>query len=72
MEKNMKKFGLDFGTTNSSISIVDVRGEVQVISIDEIAKDPRVVRSMLYFYPRKLVISEKVPPIRRGKPNLFL
>lgn len=62
----MKKFGLDFGTTNSSISIVDeVSGEAIVIPIEKIARDPRVVRSMLYFGPRKLVISEKVPPMRR-------
>lgn len=62
----MKKFGLDFGTTNSAISIVDaVSGKARVIPIDELAVDPRVVRSMLYFFPRKLVISEKVPPVRR-------
>lgn len=53
-----KKYGLDFGTTNSSIAIED-GGESKVISIDNQSLDPRVTRSMLYFFPRKLVIDPK-------------
>lgn len=50
----MLKFGLDFGTTNSSISMSQ-DGRVKVLEIDMLAKDPRVVRSILYFKRRELV-----------------
>lgn len=55
----MKKFGLDFGTTNSSISVSE-NGKVTVLPIDEMGGDPRVVRSMLYFKRRELVYGPKV------------
>ncbi len=49
----MKKYGLDFGTTNSSIAIAD--GESgKVLEVDLKAGDPRVVRSMLYFNRREI------------------
>ena len=44
----MKKFGLDFGTTNSSIAIHDGKSAI-VLPIDYIASDPKVLRSMIYF-----------------------
>ncbi len=53
------KYGLDFGTTNSSISLVE-NGVSTLLPIDMKASNPGVVRSSLYFYPRKLVISNKV------------
>ncbi len=53
------KFGLDFGTTNSSIAIAD--GEVgKVLEVDMSASDPRVVRSMLYFNRREFTIKPHV------------
>ena len=55
----MTKFGLDFGTTNSSISL-NTDGRVALLNIDQNAPDPSVIRSALYFFPRKLVISNKV------------
>lgn len=57
----MAKFGIDFGTTNSSIA-VSGNGDSRVVEIDMSAKDPRVVRSMLYFNRRELVYGPKVTP----------
>jgi hypothetical chaperone protein len=54
-----KKFGLDFGTTNSSIAIAD--GESgKVLEVDMKAGDPRVVRSMLYFNRREFTVKSHV------------
>ena len=52
-------YGLDFGTTNSSLSTL-VNGESVLLPIDSRADNNGVARSALYFYPRKLVISNKV------------
>lgn len=57
----MAKFGIDFGTTNSSISVIR-DGQVRVVEIDQNAKDPRVIRSMLYFNRREMVYGPKVTP----------
>lgn len=59
MNNMSKQYGLDFGTTNSSISVVE-NGKAVVLSIDDSAQDPRVVRSMLYFKRRELVYGPKV------------
>ncbi len=64
-----KKFGLDFGTTNSSIAISE-NGVSRVIEIDDLAIDPRVVRSMLYFLRRELTYSPTVP-IERLNARVF-
>lgn len=53
------KYGLDFGTTNSAIAIAD-QGVGRVLEVDERALDKRVIRSMLYFSPRKLMIDSRV------------
>ncbi|MCL4367217.1 Hsp70 family protein [Patescibacteria group bacterium] len=58
------KVGLDFGTTNSSISVVQ-NGQAVVLPIDQLATDPRVVRSMLFFYRRNLVYNKKMPKMRQ-------
>jgi len=55
----MSFYGLDFGTTNSSLSTL-VNGEPLLIPINPEASDKGVARSALYFYPRKLMISNKV------------
>jgi hypothetical chaperone protein len=52
-------YGLDFGTTNSSISVFkDGRSILLPIDVDAVAES--VLRSALYFYPKKMVISNKV------------
>lgn len=52
-------YGLDFGTTNSSLSILD-SGKNKLLPIDSHTNKPEVARSALYFYPRTLKISNKV------------
>ncbi|MDO8570831.1 MAG: Hsp70 family protein [Candidatus Daviesbacteria bacterium] len=58
----MIKFGLDFGTTNSSISVSFDGKNSQIIEVDKNALDSRVVRSMLYFDHRELVYGPNVKP----------
>ncbi|MBI4037326.1 Hsp70 family protein [Candidatus Daviesbacteria bacterium] len=55
------KFGLDFGTTNSSISI-NQGGKTRVIEVDQAALDQRVIRSMLYFLRREILYGSNVTP----------
>lgn len=52
-------YGLDFGTTNSSISVFK-DGHSVLLPIDYEAISRSVLRSALYFYPKKLIISNKV------------
>ncbi len=59
----MLRYGLDFGTTNSSISIMD-RGVVKLLSLDNLAPDPEVVRSTLYYYPKRIKYSDTVKPLQ--------
>jgi len=54
-------FGLDFGTTNSSLSILK-DGKPILLAIDKVAPNQTVVRSALYFFPKKFIISNKVTP----------
>ena len=55
----MAIYGLDFGTTNSSISIFH-DNDSHLLPVDENDGNRSVLRSALYFYPRKLIISNKV------------
>lgn len=57
----MSSYGLDFGTTNSSLSTL-IDGKSALLPIDPAADNRGVARSALYFYPRKLMISNKVNP----------
>lgn len=57
------KYGLDFGTTNTSIAIQE-NNTGKVLPTDTSAADPRVTRTMLYFLRRELIISPHVPPKR--------
>ena len=41
-------FGIDFGTTNSALSVFR-NGSVDVISVDDTAQDNQLMRSVLYF-----------------------
>ncbi len=59
------RFGLDFGTTNSSISVKTDEG-VKVLQIDPKALDPRVVRSMLYFARREIQYDAKMSKARKS------
>jgi len=45
----MKRFGLDFGTTNSSLAWARDDGEIAFCDLDPRAVNPRVLRSLLYF-----------------------
>ncbi len=57
------KIGLDFGTTNTAVAIKS-GDEAVVLPIDQAAADPRVIRTMMYFIRRNLIISNKVPQVR--------
>ena len=54
-------FGLDFGTTNSSLSLLR-DGQPILLPIDESAPKKEVVRSALYFFPKEFTLSNKVTP----------
>jgi hypothetical chaperone protein len=57
------KYGFDFGTTNSAIAVK--AGQIgRVIKVDDFAIDPRVIRTLLYFLRRELVISDRIDPKR--------
>lgn len=64
------KCGLDFGTTNSSISVF-ANGKSTVLKIDDAALDPRVIRSMIFFERRKLIIDPKIPRLRLYHQNFL-
>lgn len=66
----MIRYGLDFGTTNSSISLL-ADGSPKLLNIDNLAPDPSVVRSALYFYPRKFVISKDVARMQLQSQTFF-
>ncbi len=53
----MIRCGLDFGTTNSSLSLLE-KGEPHLVPIDTKATDPRIIRSLLYFAHRELIAKE--------------
>lgn len=53
----MIRYGLDFGTTNSSIAHL-VGGEPRLLKIDNKAQDPEIIRSLLYFFHRDLVVKK--------------
>ena len=43
----MLSIGIDFGTSNSSVAVYDGR-EIRLLALDPQARDPRVMRSLLY------------------------
>jgi len=45
----VERFGLDFGTTNSSLTWARGEGLPQLCDLDPPAPDPRVLRTLLYF-----------------------
>lgn len=45
----MQRFGLDFGTTNTSLAWARSADDVVLCDLDPYAPDPRVLRSLLYF-----------------------
>lgn len=45
----MQRFGLDFGTTNSSLAWARAADDVVLCDLDPFAPDPRILRSLLYF-----------------------
>lgn len=63
-------YGLDFGTTNTSLSFLK-DGESVLVPVDLDAKNDKLARSALYFYPRKFVVSNKVNP-EQLQSNTFM
>lgn len=53
----MIRYGLDFGTTNSSIAFLEGR-DPRLLKIDNKSQDPAVIRSLLYFFHRDLVVKK--------------
>ncbi|MBI3784702.1 MAG: Hsp70 family protein [Deltaproteobacteria bacterium] len=49
----MERFGLDFGTTNSSLAWAHHDGSVSLCDLDALAPNARVLRSLLYYSPEK-------------------
>ena len=45
-------YGVDFGTTNSTISVVDALGKPKTLDIDPSAPNPAVMRSVIYVSPK--------------------
>src|SRR5258708_31494421 len=45
-------YGIDFGTTNSTISVVDPLGKPKTLNIDPSASNPAVMRSVIYVSPK--------------------
>jgi molecular chaperone DnaK (HSP70) len=50
--ENKLAYGIDFGTTNSTISVVDSIGKPQKLKIDPEAPNPAVMRSVIYVSPQ--------------------
>ncbi|MBX4205859.1 Hsp70 family protein [Candidatus Microgenomates bacterium] len=44
-------YGIDFGTTNSTISVVDDNGKPKQLDIDPEAFNPSIMRSVIYAFP---------------------
>ncbi len=55
-------YGIDFGTTNSTIAVVDSQGSLQKIPIDPKAENPSVMRSIIY--------ANKEGKLAYGKPAI--
>jgi hypothetical chaperone protein len=57
----MQRFGLDFGTTNSSLAWARAAGDVLLCDLDPAAPDPRILRSLLYFSrdTRRFVVGQR-------------
>src|SRR3989344_3253463 len=62
----MLRYGLDFGTTNSSICLSQ-GGDSSLIPVDKAASDPRVIPSALYFFRRNLVYNKNVSEAQKQK-----
>jgi hypothetical chaperone protein len=41
-------YGIDFGTTNTSAAYIDKNNKVKMIPLDDLAKDPFVLRTIIY------------------------
>jgi len=53
MSKNNLSYGIDFGTTNSTIALVGTNNKKIEIPIDTNAQDPAVMRSVIYIDPNR-------------------
>lgn len=53
MRKSKFFYGIDFGTTNSTIAVSDTNGNVKTLPIDPKAENPSVIRSAIYINQNK-------------------
>ncbi|MFZ5365988.1 MAG: Hsp70 family protein [Patescibacteria group bacterium] len=53
MKKQKFFYGIDFGTTNSTIAVSDSSGKVKTLPVDPQAENPSVVRSTIYINQNK-------------------
>lgn len=51
MSKNVISYGIDFGTTNSTVAYVDENNKVVRLALDQDAENPTVIRSVIYVSP---------------------
>lgn len=51
MVNNKRSYGIDFGTTNSTVAYVDENNKVVRLAIDPEAENPTVMRSVIYVSP---------------------
>jgi len=74
MSNRNLSYGIDFGTTNSSVSFLDRSGELRVLPIDAKAVNPTIVRSVIYLSPKRKfyfggrAIAKYLEEIGKGKP----
>jgi hypothetical chaperone protein len=45
--------GIDFGTTNTCVAVLEKNGKARVLNIDPTSSDPRLIKTLLYFPNRK-------------------
>ena len=54
-----RAYGIDFGTTNSTIAVVDSLGNPQTLPIDTEAPNPNIMRSITYIHPEGKILYGK-------------
>ena len=67
-------YGVDFGTTNSTVALYKSPNETEVLDIDSLAGDPSIIRSVIYVSPNgeflfgASAIEKYLDEIKEGKP----
>lgn len=57
----MRRFGLDFGTSNTSLASCAGESSPALVPLDPVARDPSVLRTLLYYSPtlRSFVVGQR-------------